>query len=150
MRDNSGERRQCLSCLGIPSLAHCKALMLSFIFVLLHQQEPDTRYNSQLSFHGFHWVSLTHELTSPTNYETVFILYIPIHVYEQVNPQNYIPWTLFIIDHFLKKNWSSRIKMIAQQLVIDCKGGVEFLRKFGTSVESQIIYAFYGFVQHPS
>lgn len=28
----------------------------------------------------------------------------------------------FIIDHFLK-NWSSRIKMIAQQLVIDCKGG---------------------------
>lgn len=109
-----------------------------------------TRYNSQLSFHGFRWVSLTHELTSPTNYETVFILYIPIHVYEQVNPQNYIPWTLFIIDHFLKKNWSSRIKMIAQQLVIDCKGGVEFLRKFGTSVESQIIYAFYGFVQHPS
>lgn len=82
-----------------------------------------TRYNSQLSFHGFRWVSLTHELTSPTNYETVFILYIPIHVYQQVNPQNYIPWTLFIIDHFLKKNWSSRIKMIAQQLVIDCKGG---------------------------
>lgn len=82
-----------------------------------------TRYNSQLSFHGFRWVSLTHELTSPTNYETVFILYIPIHVYQQVNPQNYIPWTLFIIDHFLKKNWSSRIKMIAQQLVIDCRGG---------------------------
>lgn len=35
----------------------------------------------------------------------------------------------FIIDHFLK-NWSSRIKMIAQHLVMDCKGGgVEFLKK---------------------
>lgn len=59
----------------------------------------------------------------------------------------------FIIDHFLKKNWRSRIKMIAQQLIIDCRGeggGVEFLRKFGTSVESQIIYVFCGFVQHPS
>lgn len=69
-------------------------------------EETDTRYNSQLSFHGFRWVSLTHELTSPTNYETVFILYtcIPIHVYEQVNPQNYIPWTLLllIISYIIK------------------------------------------------
>lgn len=34
----------------------------------------------------------------------------------------------FIIDHFLK-NWSSRIKMIAQQLVIDCRGGGWILKK---------------------
>lgn len=35
----------------------------------------------------------------------------------------------FIIDHCLKKNWSSRIKMIAQQVVIDCKGGGWILKK---------------------